>query len=138
MWFIPKFISFQPPDWTIMSYSPYNITFPFWTKNERKKPKAFDFLVNYIFLLLLVCLYSLFLCFKFSYSKCVEFEIDKNIQHWNVDCTEVFFLLTHIRQIEFFLTFPVCFWIPIIFSNMNSSCSNSRAKPEIYCYDRVD
>ena len=54
---------------------------PVLNKNERKKPKAFDFLVNYIFLLLLVCLYSLFLCFKFSYSKCVEFEIDKNIQH---------------------------------------------------------
>ena len=24
----------------------------------------------------------------------------------------------------YFLTFPACFWIPIIFSNLNSNCSN--------------
>ena len=99
----PKLISFQPRTRldNFCPNSPYNITFPFWTKNERKKPKAFDFLVNYIFLLLLVCLYSLFLCFKFSYSKCVEFEIDKNIQHWNVDCTEVFSYLLILTSDEY-------------------------------------
>ena len=75
---ISQFSATRLDNFVLLSLQHY---IPVLNKNERKKPKAFDFLVNYIFLLLLVCLYSLFLCFKFSYSKCVEFEIDKNIQH---------------------------------------------------------
>ena len=50
---------------------------------------------------------------------------------------------TH-NSIDFFLTFPACFWIPIIFSNLNYNCSNlldmrnlQEQVKKAFCYQKL-
>ena len=60
-------------------------------------------------------------------------QIDKEI------CTYIFFLEKNI-----FLTFPACFQIPIIFSNLNSNCPNlldlknlQEQVKKAFCYQKL-